>query len=572
MKKIAILLCIIIIMVLVLTPLNHEDNYIVAEEDLISKQSIQDKKILKYMEENYSINNPKIILNPYYISPLTALMIFKTPDNIDLEIKLNDEEYQTIENEKEFVIPILYLREDYNNKITLKTNNNDEYIYYLKTDKLVETDISIKATEKNQYLVSSPNSDVKHSLIDSNGNIIWYLDLDSSDFLEEYDATSFIIGVEETSSENNVSVQNGLYIIDYLGKIIKRIDSQYKYHHEVIVKDGYAYLLGTKGDIPLNLIYKMDLDNGIILDTIDIYELLIAKNPQMKPYLDSLTNGLFINSLDYLDGNILISIRNLNTIMSINMETKDINWIISSSKEIKQYYSEYLKTCDIMLLGNHHAKFIDNNTISLYNNGYDYSNEYQSTFASGIVLDISKSKVRVKANYPIKKYSYAYGSMEVGDTSLINYSYLLKDSKLTHQDPGNTYSEIVEYKKNKIITKLTIDAPIYRAKIFSIEKPKKYTIQEYAYLNNEELNLSKTTHYEKLNNILKISNNSLETTISDDTYQELIIVFKGNTKYNIKYQKTRTYFDIEDGVYDIFISMDNRWFKLDTKVKIGESS
>lgn len=567
MKKI-VLLIIFIITILVVIPYNHDNDYLVAEDDLISKQNKQDEKVLEYIEDNYTIDNSKIIINPYYINPLSALIIFNTPNNIDLEILLNDEEYQTIENEKEFIIPIIYLKEDYNNKITLRANN-EEYNYYLKTDKLIETNISINSNKNSKYLVSSPNSDIKHSIFDAKGNLIWYLDLDSSDFLEEYDDESFIIGVEETKENANVVTQSGIYIIDYLGKIIKRIDTEYSYHHEAIFKDGYAYLLGTKGNIPMNLIYKLNLDDASIQDEIDIYELLIAENPQIKTYLDTLTNGLFINSLDYLDGNLLISIRNLNTVMSINSKNSNINWIITNSKEMKQYFSKYIKETKVKLLGNHHAKFIDKNTISIYNNGYDYSKEYENTYASGIVLDITNSKAIIKSNYPIKKYSYAYGSIEVGDTTLINYSYLLKDSKRDPQELANTYSEIIEYKQNKIITKLKIDAPIYRAKIFSIKKQKKYSIKEYTYLNNYDIKLSKSRQFQNMNNILKISNNSLETTISDDVYKELIIVFKGKEKYNIKYQKTKTYFSVEDGIYDVFISMDNKWYKLDTKIKIG---
>lgn len=295
MKRIGLLFLISIIFAGIF-PLK-QDNYQSVEEDLISKQARQDELILEYMQDAYSLDNPKIIINPYIISPLTALIIFNTPGDIDLEVFLNDEEYQVIKNAKEFIIPIIYLKENYNNKITLKTNNK-EYVYYLKTDKLVETKVSIKTSENKNYLVSSPNSDIRHSIFDSKGNLIWYLDLDSSDFIEEYDAESFIIGVEETSEYANVSTQNGIYIVDYLGKIIKRIDTKYNFHHEVIVDGEFAYLLGTKGNIPMNLVYKMNLNNGNILDEIDIYELLINENKQIKPYLDTLKSGMFINSLD----------------------------------------------------------------------------------------------------------------------------------------------------------------------------------------------------------------------------------------------------------------------------------
>ena len=566
MKKIYLLLFFIILGISFV--LSQKDcNYINALEDLISKQQIQDKNILGYLEDNYSIDNPKIILNPYYINPLSALIIFNTEEKETIEVLVNDKHYQDIEGTS-FIIPIIYLREDYNNKITI-INSKKEYTYFLKTDKIISTNISMKSSSNSEYLVSSPNSDVKHSIFDSSGNLIWYLDLDSSDFLEEYDDFSFLIGVEETKEIGSVIIQNGIYIIDYLGHIIKRIDTSYGYHHEVVLKDNSAYLLGSKGNIPLNLIYELDLNNGNILSEYDVYEILVRENPEIKPYLDTLKNGFFINSIDYLDDSLLISIRNLNTIMCLDTKYKNIKWILSSSKEIKKYYPQYLKEIDLKLQGNHHAKFINSNKISVFNNGYDYSGTNEPTNASAFIYDLSKNKIAKQ--YSIDKYAYAYGSIEVASTTIINYAYLLKDLKEDPQNISNTYSEIVEYSQDKVITKLTIDAPIYRAKIININIPKTYTIKEYTYLSNyEEVNVPKITNPKDINNILKIYNNSIETTISDDVYKELIVVFKGKKQYNIRYQKSKTYFSIEDGYYDIYLYMDDNWYKVEEGVKIGE--
>jgi len=48
------------------------------ESDILSVQNTKETEILA--NTNYSIENPNVIVNPYEVSPLTALVIFQTKD------------------------------------------------------------------------------------------------------------------------------------------------------------------------------------------------------------------------------------------------------------------------------------------------------------------------------------------------------------------------------------------------------------------------------------------------------------------------------------------------------------
>jgi len=123
MKKITYIIPLIICIFTTSFFVNKEEKYFTPENDLISRQEVVNEQIKKYLKEEINtIDNPKIINNPYEISPLTSLIIFKTPTLTQISIFLNNELINTI-TEKEFLIPVVNLIENYNNKIDLVTNN-----------------------------------------------------------------------------------------------------------------------------------------------------------------------------------------------------------------------------------------------------------------------------------------------------------------------------------------------------------------------------------------------------------------------------------------------------------------
>ena len=214
MKKLTLIIPLIIFITVIFFLSEKKETTILAKEDLITIQKKVDDQINKGKEnKNYKINSPYILNNPYKISPLTSLIIFSSEESITVEVFINDKLYKTIDS-KTFSIPIVGLRENYNNKIELKANDKT-YEYYINTPKVINTTIKTKGKSNNNYLVSGTRS--KHFILNENGEVIWYLDLDTQGLLEKTSSDTFFIGTEESILDENISTFTGLYEIDYLG-------------------------------------------------------------------------------------------------------------------------------------------------------------------------------------------------------------------------------------------------------------------------------------------------------------------------------------------------------------------
>ena len=104
----------------------------------IEQVSIQEKvnnrldKVRK--SKKYTIENAYVELNPYGISPLSAIIIFQTKEKNSIDVYINDEYFTKMEKSQEHVIPIYGLYDGFNNKVTLKMDGY-EYTYYIKCEK-----------------------------------------------------------------------------------------------------------------------------------------------------------------------------------------------------------------------------------------------------------------------------------------------------------------------------------------------------------------------------------------------------------------------------------------------------
>ena len=107
-------------------------------EDLLKIQGDADKDTLG--DTNYTIENPKVIVNPYKISPLTALVVFKTSDlaAVTVTVKGKDDDKDIVNTfvpSKEHLLSIYGLYPDYENTVIIKASSSEK-ILKIKTGKL----------------------------------------------------------------------------------------------------------------------------------------------------------------------------------------------------------------------------------------------------------------------------------------------------------------------------------------------------------------------------------------------------------------------------------------------------
>ena len=143
MKKKKILLTIFIFIILlvisliILNRLNTNTKLIETKKSLISLQNEYEKD---FSTSNYTIENPNVILDPYKSSPLTALILFETNDNVAPKVTVKGKDKNTtlthtFNKSKKHYLSIYGLYANYNNEVIIEYKNIKKTIN-IQTSKL----------------------------------------------------------------------------------------------------------------------------------------------------------------------------------------------------------------------------------------------------------------------------------------------------------------------------------------------------------------------------------------------------------------------------------------------------
>ncbi len=180
--SVVLLLCILFIISLILNNKSNNNELLSTTESLVTKQTNIEKNITS---KGYTIDKPNIILNPYENSPLTALIIFETKEEISPTITVHGKDKlttftKTFDKSKTHYLEVYGLYPNKNNKVTVEYQNTKK-TFYIKTEKLPEDFIlptSIKKNESkltNDLYFYTPSSKGYTCAYDTNGDVRWYL-------------------------------------------------------------------------------------------------------------------------------------------------------------------------------------------------------------------------------------------------------------------------------------------------------------------------------------------------------------------------------------------------------------
>ena len=142
-KKRYVVLLMIFIVFLALFFINNSKNKILLnkKESIMTIQKSLEKG---FVTKGYTIDNPKIIKDPYKASPLTALILFETKTKVSPKVTIKGKDINTtfthkFKNSKEHYLEIYGLYPDKENEIEIEYKENDQIvkkIIKIKTDKL----------------------------------------------------------------------------------------------------------------------------------------------------------------------------------------------------------------------------------------------------------------------------------------------------------------------------------------------------------------------------------------------------------------------------------------------------
>ena len=480
---------------------------------LVTKQNEVEKTI---KTNGYTIDNPKVLLDPYNASPLTALILFETEEEVSPKVtiegkdKLTTIETEFAKNTKHY-LPIYGLYADYNNKVdisyTLSDGKKITKQVEIQTDKLPDDFVLPTSVKKdsskltNDLYFFTPSSKGYTCAYDVNGDVRWYLSNNAI-----WDNTRLKNGHMMVSTErlvNSPYYMTGLYEIDLLGHIYNEYSLKGGYHHDyfelpngnlLVASDDFNNESGTVEDY----IVELDRTTGNIVKTWDLKDILNMEDGKSENW--SNYDWFHNNSVwyDEATNSITLSGRHQDAVINIDYTSGKLNWIIGDSTNWSSEYQKYFFTPvgkDFEWQWSQHAAMITpEGYVFIFDNGNNKSKdsskyvEASNSYSRGVMYKIDTDKMTIEQLYEYgKERGSSFYSPYISDVDYLSKNHYLihsggivyVDGKNSNQPAGfssNTTlkSDTVEVLNDKVIFEIVLPTNNYR-----VEKLSLYTENDY---------------------------------------------------------------------------------------------
>lgn len=303
---------------------------------------------------DYGIENPLVVINPYKVSPLTAVILFETSEPSSVSIKVHGktdsqslsytfESFETLHS-----LPVFGLYGDALNRVTL--TSTDQQGKSITTEVSLQTEMIPEILETNIFttyqsgLPMSPGftftfgngySNYLKTAIDAVGDYRWVLTMDSDLFADYQNGNNLIFTFGNTMGHM-------LFVeMNYLGKIINVYYSPYGCHHDIVVTDDSLLVTGSN-NVPNSVedfIYEIDRTSGNITKTLDYKTVLLRTRQVNKQYSNQ--DWMHMNSIVEDRDDVIIS-SNFQSAIVKNDWLGNIKWILSEPSAYTTKYQPYL--------------------------------------------------------------------------------------------------------------------------------------------------------------------------------------------------------------------------------------
>lgn len=560
---------------------NTADTPIDKTISLVEKQNEKD-----YNTEGYTIDNPNVVLNPYDISPLSALVLFETEQEETVKVTIKGKDAlttytHTFEATKKHFLPIYGLYADKENEVVISYGKVSKTIK-IKTDKLPD-DISlptsvVKDASKltNDLYFYTPSSKGYTAAYDVNGDVRWYLTINSIWEVNRLQNGHLLLSTERLV--NSPYYMTGLYEMDMLGKIYTEYSLEGGYHHDyyemengnlIVASDNFA-----NGKTVEDYVVELDRKTGKIVKTWDISSILNHEDGKSENWSEY---DWFHNNAVWYDkktNSITLSGRHQDAVINISYDDGSLNWIIGDKTNWSEDYQKYFftpKGKNFEWQWSQHAAMITpEGYVFLFDNGNNKSKieskyvDASKSYSRGVMYKIDTENMTIEQVYEYgKERGSSFYSPYISDVDyLASNHYIVHSGGIVYVDGKNSnqpagfsnnaslVSDTVELLNNKVIFEMKFATNNYR-----VEKMSLYAENE-KYSNDKAVrlgSLGKTEIAKKSFNLnlfvqdIDDDYNNKEISITEEVDR---FVFKGKFKRGTKvnlilyHDLTYTYYNV----------------------------
>jgi len=328
------------------------------EEHLINQQSKAEKNFLKAFENaSPKLNDAQIVVNPYLINPLAAVILFKTDAKavatLTIHGKNNEREniVKSFDSGTSHVIPVVGLYEGIGTKVTISLSTGESKDFIISAQALPATvsrcrniNTSLEYFGMDFMFLTSSGKNCP-SAYDYTGEIRWVLSINTMFDLKRMKNGNIMTGSPRYSRMPYNGT--GLIELNLLGKIIKDFRMPGNYHHDHFeMADGNIMALtqdfSSESTTVEDMMALLDRKTGKVLRTWDFKDFL----PQDQAGSGSQdahdwfhNNALWVNEDSKT---VTLSGRHQDAIVNFNYETNKLNWIIGDPEGWSEDMQKYL--------------------------------------------------------------------------------------------------------------------------------------------------------------------------------------------------------------------------------------
>ena len=325
-------------------------------KDAVAKQQkIEEDLRAYYQEGKYTFSDPLVIQDPYQTAPLTALIIFDTPQNSQISIHVPGEtpqsavDYPFAGYQRHHEIPVYGLCADTLNHVTIsmKTQNGES----------AQTEVNLQTEPLPVYIqnfqVDKVNPD-KYSpgfnftflgskpVFDIDGNVRWYSTKESFEVFTKLKNGRFLFTYRIEDQEPSFIMEQ-----DLLGKIYAIYYIADGIHHDIYeLPTGNLLITSSEMNSATteDNIIEVDRGTGHIVRSFDLKNYLDA-NRLHEMDLD-VNDWLHLNSIVYdpTDHSIIISSKAQSAVVKMTYPGMKIVWILGPHDNWNAKFQPYLLT------------------------------------------------------------------------------------------------------------------------------------------------------------------------------------------------------------------------------------
>lgn len=453
-------------------------------------------------EGHYSFSDPFVYVDPYDLSPLSAIALFNTeePATISIVVEgLRGGETLTHEFPEETTthgIPIygLYPEEATNVILTATfADGRTETNTLSVTGGELPSDLVSYNIQHEETVMEEVASGLSFSLrpsrtgythaIDANGDVRWIFS--DKDFL----ANNMVIQLKNgnllgaSTKHNSTNYGESLFEMDYTGRIYTEFMMNDTHHDMLELPNGNFLILcaDVDGKSIEDAVCELDRETGEILRFWDLTNYFPVGNRDEHGdmigdvnYATGSHDYIHINSIDYReeDHTVIIGSRQQDATFQLNLETGELEWILSDPEDLWTPLSESKLLTPIgeefeYLYGQHNVRWLPNGDFLAFDNGAWRGKTVETVlppsegYSRAVRLSIDEENKTVEQLWQFGK---EFGAENLS-TFISNVQYLGEDHYLVnfggtsydadgnvhYLTPGTRKSQFYEVKNDEII-------------------------------------------------------------------------------------------------------------------------